>query len=515
MHLSDLHLGNDFIPRSLFSGRKWWKKVRPEITNGLIEAIRMQKPDYLIISGDFVNKQSWSCFAYAAQYLKDVFQASGFDMKERLLVIPGNHDVSFFPKKHPRDDRRLGMFSSFLKELFNETDSDTRRHRYAKIDINHKIVFLCLDSTLKSAIPKAEGEIGISQLRWARAKLNSIQGQIGPVFDEYVKIAVMHHHPIGIVGLSPASEQFMQLLDGEDILKLLEEYHFDVLLHGHKHVPRVTTKIRDDSGNLTIIGAGTATCPYLEDQGNYGNNFNLIDLFPADSRGSIKRMKANAVGVFETEMDKAFSLFAVPRDGYSTRRFRKVVSISADGNTAITVERQQLRTHMGVVMHKLPLKIVASTPGAKISDFKLMCSSGKVDWKIRDDSEHDGEFVFHSPLTETSKPADILYRYSIINGTAMSAAELSKRYAKEVQPIESTSIHISGSAFYAEIEVTFPHDFKPGNLRCTAKRHGAVVALDPVKHRLALEADPATNSFKLVLGNPPVNHSISLEWDLP
>jgi 3',5'-cyclic AMP phosphodiesterase CpdA len=516
LHLSDLHLGNDFIPRALASGRIWWKKVSPRITDGLIQAIRDTKPDYIVISGDFVNKQQGSSFWLAAQYLKHLFGVAGFDMKERLLVVPGNHDVSFAPKKHTKDDLRLWMYRRFLMDLFDETDLDARRHRFLKVDIDQKLLFLCLDTSLKSAVPKAEGEIGINQLKWVARKLSDLQMHLGSSLDDFVKIAVMHHHPVGIVGQDPAREQFMQLLDAEDILQILDKYGFNLLLHGHKHVPRMTTRLRADSGSLTIIGAGTATCPYLEEQGGSGNNFNLISILPAENQGTLYRLKANSLGVFEREMEKPFSLFAVPRGGYSTRRFRKVVQVEKDGTTITTVERRELRTHAGLTMRTLPLKIVATTPGAKIAEFKLMCKSGTVKWRIREELEYDGEFEFHSPLMDRSDPADIIYRYRILNGIAMSAQELRKRFEKEqIHPLESTSVLISGSAGLLEIVVTFPQDFHPsGKPRMSVKMLGAPVNLD-LKHRPNLAYDFGRNSWTLSVSNPPLNHSISLEWDLP
>src|ERR1017187_6611732 len=101
LHMSDVHLGNDWLPRAVLKGRRWWKSVDEKVTNGLIEAIRETRPDYIVLSGDIVNKSREGAFGKAAEYLRSVFTQAGFDFTRRLLVVAGNHDVGFFPRKKP------------------------------------------------------------------------------------------------------------------------------------------------------------------------------------------------------------------------------------------------------------------------------------------------------------------------------------------------------------------------------------------------------------------------------
>ena len=71
VHLSDLHLGNDFVWRSLMRGRTWWNAEDPKIVGGLAEALRALVPDYIVMSGDIVNKCSPSTFDGAVKTLQD------------------------------------------------------------------------------------------------------------------------------------------------------------------------------------------------------------------------------------------------------------------------------------------------------------------------------------------------------------------------------------------------------------------------------------------------------------
>jgi 3',5'-cyclic AMP phosphodiesterase CpdA len=151
MHPSDLHLGNNIVFRALRQCRPWWNRVDESITKGLTDVIRSLSPDCIVISGDFVNKANPQRFGFAASYLRDVFLAAGFDLRERLLVVPGNHDVSFLPEKQPDDLIRLRLYRHFLCRLFDESDIEARRQRYVKVDSDKKVIFVCLDSTLRSS----------------------------------------------------------------------------------------------------------------------------------------------------------------------------------------------------------------------------------------------------------------------------------------------------------------------------------------------------------------------------
>ena len=107
LHMSDLHLGAILLAMAF--SRSWKRKPSQAITDGLKAAIRSLRPDYIVISGDFVNKPHPRWFGFAAQYLRNLLLDAGFDLL-RLLVVPGNHDTSFFPRSHMDDTERLGQF---------------------------------------------------------------------------------------------------------------------------------------------------------------------------------------------------------------------------------------------------------------------------------------------------------------------------------------------------------------------------------------------------------------------
>lgn len=127
LHLSDLHLGDDILWRSVAKLRRWKSPAISSLTQGLSDAIRELKPEYVIVSGDIVNKAAQKTYRDAAACLRRVFTDAGFDLRERVLIVPGNHDVSFFPKRHEDDWKRLELYRAFLLAFYGETDVDSRR----------------------------------------------------------------------------------------------------------------------------------------------------------------------------------------------------------------------------------------------------------------------------------------------------------------------------------------------------------------------------------------------------
>ncbi len=83
MHMSDLHLGSDIILRSIYRRRSWVAPDIGSVTAGLSAAVRNLKPDYLVISGDFVNKPTPKTFNVAASYVQRICSAEPALITER------------------------------------------------------------------------------------------------------------------------------------------------------------------------------------------------------------------------------------------------------------------------------------------------------------------------------------------------------------------------------------------------------------------------------------------------
>ncbi len=516
LHMSDVHLGNDLVIRSLMRRRGWWKYVDKDVTAGLGRAIRELKPDFVVLSGDIVNKPNEDTFKVAAKYLRDLFVDAGFDMKQRLFIIPGNHDVSFFPKKRPDDLRRLRLYREFLRALFDESDIESRRQRFTYVDPKGKIIFAFLDSTLKNLAPLAEGEIGTSQREWLKKEILQLKSALGDTYSSYVKIAVFHHHCVPIAGTAPSGERFMQMLDAGDLLKLLDDEEFQVAMHGHKHYPHTQMRNRSDSSVLTVIGAGTATCAYLEEQQGQGNNFNWIAISPEDGFLSYRLYRADQNGVFSPVADpKRFPLFRLTPQGYKVGSIRSIAVLSRDGVLTESLIKENLRViEPGKMIRELPFRLAASSSTAKILDLVEKTVAAKLDLPVKQDNLYEGSWKLNQPMTERSAPVTIAYTYRLQGGTAMDQKQYRQMYHDEGKE-ESNSVIVTNPAEKLKMEMTFPGDPKhfPAAPSVRVEHLGTVIPTEDFK--VTFEYDKDANRCTLEMKNPPLDHEISIVWTLP
>jgi len=515
MHLSDLHLGNDIVLRSALKLRSWRKRTSQRITDGLAASISELRPDYIVISGDFVNKAKRGTFLYASKYIRELLSRTQFNFEERLLTVPGNHDVSFMPRKHSDDFERLYRYRRFLQGLFRSSQFDDYRARYFRIDPRARLIFLCLDSTLKEANPGAEGQIGRDQLKWVRAKLGRLVELLGNDYSHFAKIAILHHHCKGIARTPVAHDRLMQLLDAEDVLKLFHEAGVNIVLHGHRHVPRVTPEIRSDSGWMTIIGAGTATCCFPEEQHTHGNNFNLIRVATETNEVEIKLFRADENGVFKhVGKGDQFPLFKSYSQGYSTREIRKVVRLERNGLKQVMVLKRELRVEVREKkMHALHVQILTDVASSKITDFDYDRKRMTTQIRVSTDSVIEGDFVFSSPLIFGGPPIDVSYSYKLEGGTAMSIAELAALYPSSPRDHESTSVVITQPTELLRIEVVFPDGF-PTQPHFELYHLGAQVPINVLRIRRS-SYDKPTNMYSLEIEEPPPDHTVFVKWTLP
>jgi 3',5'-cyclic AMP phosphodiesterase CpdA len=514
MHISDLHLGNDIVPRALWQWRRWWRPVDQKITDGLVDSIRQLKPDFVVLSGDIVNKPCERSFDEAAGYLRDVFLRSGFDMTERLLIVPGNHDVGFSPQARPDDFKRLRAYRRFLCALFGESDIEARRQRFVKTDPIGKVIFVCLDSTLKDKAPIAEGQVGTSQLRWMRRKIQTLAGHVESALQDYAKIAVLHHHCVPIAGTSASGERFMQLLDAGDVLKSFEELGINVVLHGHKHVPHASPQIRSDSSVLTVIGAGTTTCAFIEEQEAEGNNFNWINVSPESNQLSLTLYKANQKGEFRPGGPKLFPLKRVESLGYSTHRMRKAVTIERDGTMRSDVVREGIRVERpGKTIASLPMRIIATGVSSKIDLLDFDRDIAEPKFAVKTEALIEGEWVFKTPITYGGDPVTHSYSFTIKDGVAMNQADLARLYPAG-QTEEYTAVVVSHPTHSLKMEVTFPHGF-PAVPRVTIEHLGSPIPINSLDPAPTPRHDNFLNRFELEVTSPPLDHLFSIKWSVP
>jgi predicted MPP superfamily phosphohydrolase len=504
VHMSDLHLGNDIWWRALKAKRKWWNlEVPVEIKDGLIHALSELKPNYVVLSGDFVNDPTPDNFMKAASFLRSVFSKTGINVSTQVLVIPGNHDATLYSKN---EDFRLFNYQHFLAELFEQGG---RKTRYIKQDHDLKALFLCLDSTLKNKRPLAEGEIGHEQIQWARTNLTEIRKALGEEYRNYARIAVMHHHCKQIKGLKTGEERFMQLLDPEEIIELLKDFDFNLVLHGHKHHPRVDELGVKGESIISVVGAGTAVCPILEEQHQMGNNFNFIRISVETNEVAVQRLKANGQGNFVLDYSQSLPLVA-KRSGYTVKEMMKTVTISADGTTRTICSKAGIRT-AEKTLRSLPLSISTQAKGAQIKEIRSLHEDAEIVVNNRSNNMLTADLILKQQLTP-GREATVAWEHTITGDAAVRRQDLAALYGSE-REYDATGVNVAHPAEWFSLEVNFPPGMNVEPYLDIAQFGNPIninILTIPKKNH-----DKILNRFTCRIRNPEAGMRIQLRWVPP
>jgi 3',5'-cyclic AMP phosphodiesterase CpdA len=243
IHLTDLHFGNDhrFMAPAPVSGGPVHRPGYPSLLDKLTEDFKdPSEITNLIIclTGDFVTDAGNEVeFERAEQFVRGLAEADihgsvrGMD---NIFVVPGNHDVGY---DRPTLGQRWAPYSQFLSRIRKQyVDRD---NPLGMVEVHRRddlgAIILCLNSEIYIQNDKDNryrGEIDTAQL-------TKVDELLADIPDEYIKIALIHHHPILIPDLAEPGRNYDAVLNSGALLRILRDKGFHAVLHGHKHNPFV------------------------------------------------------------------------------------------------------------------------------------------------------------------------------------------------------------------------------------------------------------------------------------
>lgn len=281
LHLSDIHFGLDFgfpemqTPNSkpLINRIKDYFEGKRDIKIGLV-----------IVSGDITTRADGDMFfGPAIGFFNEL--CSFFSIrKEQIVFVPGNHDIplhkaEFLGYTHEE------TFKAFLKEFYQKKKELSGLERFITAD-GIKLDVLRINSIrLRKVSEKNFGYVGWDD--YNRIMLDAMDTDT-----KTIKIAVLHHHllPVPNEELIEYDSDYGSIsvtVDSGRVLEGLQKYNFNLVLHGHQHLPginKVARGVRKDNNILLdkgiyLIGAGStgAKADRLNEQMR-DNSFTIIKL---------------------------------------------------------------------------------------------------------------------------------------------------------------------------------------------------------------------------------------------
>ena len=225
LHASDLHFG----------------KSNPLRVEAFFLEIERQKPDLVVLSGDFTQTGSITEFKMARDFIKRITAP--------VFVVPGNHDISRF-NVWERFTDPMKSYREYISPMQNVVHED-----------GHS--FIVGINTARPIVPHwnwANGMVGQDQVQF-------VYNQFRYAPPEKARILVCHHPLLTLTG-APIDTI---VWGSTDLLAVLEDQKVDIVLTGHIHHAAILA--HEENRGPLMVGASSATSTRLRSQ---TNGYNII-----------------------------------------------------------------------------------------------------------------------------------------------------------------------------------------------------------------------------------------------
>lgn len=251
------------------------------------------KSDVLLCAGDIGDKADEQGIASGWTFIEEIRQKLESQIK---IGIPGNHDVN---------SRRINGKDAFtyIKNFHEEfpTNNDDLNMKFWGngfcIQVFNESMFLLINTVYDH-----ENEINANSSNLKAGLISEIEREIKAINNETIKykICILHHHPIKHSNISNWKDSD-SLEKGDDLLNMLNINNFSIVIHGHKHQPRLC-----EYNGLLIFATGSFSS-FANLQGtNISPMFHIIEFENSNNKGSISSWEYNVRDGWTKNLNKYF-----------------------------------------------------------------------------------------------------------------------------------------------------------------------------------------------------------------
>ncbi len=289
--ISDLHIGDharsaDLCPHPLTSeqliGRdqNFVEQFESFVTktDGIAHGV-----DAILITGDISNRAHVAEFSMASDFFYRITKL--FKIQEdRIFYVPGNHDVHWpvmklEPKEYWKKHRYGPMLDGgtiFSKRSSAASTGKMFEEPFYQVWTDEQMCVVGVNTASHDNPHEAHhhGLVPQQAIDELSIYLNGIKKE-----KEQLKICLMHHHPIIYSDVIPHYADLSAAVNAENLMAVLTKNSFDIVIHGHKHNPRLSYQTVNNAHPCLIFGAGSFSS--LLDPVNFNgipNLFHIIEL---------------------------------------------------------------------------------------------------------------------------------------------------------------------------------------------------------------------------------------------
>lgn len=286
--ISDLHVGAkarryDFVPGG--SARVGERPYIDEFKDFVISAgIRS---DYLLVPGDIANEAHPSEYELAAERIVQIAELLGV-ATEHVAFVPGNHDVSWSVQKLGgafwQSKKFLPILEVFGPALGFGVDrfSNLFKPPYAEVANLGDLQLVLVNSAYRDDyIPPATPSPAPHHGAFARESEEFLSSQAEEIraASPKFRVLVVHHHLLPMADWDPYWADFSIMQNSDALLEFIASVRIDLVIHGHKHWPRLRRYQNAPGPLVQVLGAGSFSAEIHESlSSKVYNKFHLVNL---------------------------------------------------------------------------------------------------------------------------------------------------------------------------------------------------------------------------------------------